>query len=215
MQTITQHTMTDQLEFQGTPVLNCQIRYPQFQSTCSKEAVEKVNEYYRAMAQEKGTGCRGNLYREAVNALEYSRSSHYPFYPFEFDVDYKVTYNKDCVVSLYFDQYEFTGGAHGQTVRSSQTWDFGTAKQLSLEDFFQNGTDYIRQIQTWIEYETAGRLKSDPASYFEAYPELIRSKFQEDHFYLTPQGIVIFYQQYEIAPYSSGLPEFLLLFSEE
>ncbi|MFU2363539.1 MAG: RsiV family protein, partial [Clostridiales bacterium] len=31
-----------------------------------------------------------------------------------------------------------------------------------------------------------------------------------DSYYLTPKGIVIYFQQYDIAPYSSGLPEFLI-----
>lgn len=213
MQTITQHTMSDQMEYQGTPVLNCQIRYPQFQTTCSSEAGETVNEFYRSMAEEKRLYCRGNLYRDAVNALGYSQSSQYPFFPYEFDLDYKVTYNKDCIVSLYFDQYEFTGGAHGQTVRTSQTWDFSTGQQLGLGDFFQNQTDYIQEILAWIEYEIGGRLKTDPSAYFDDYHELIRSTFRENNFYITPQGIVIYYQHYDIAPYSSGLPEFLLPFS--
>lgn len=215
MQTITQYTMSDQMEYQGTPVLNCMIRYPQFESTCSKEAAETVNEYYRSLAGEKGTYCRGSLYRDAVNALGYSRSNHYPFFPYEFDVGYKVTYNKDCIASLYFDQYEFTGGAHGQTVRTSQTWDFETGQLLQLGDFFRNDPEYLEDIQAWIEYEISERLQSDPATYFDDYPELLRSTFQAGNFYLTSQGIVIFYQHYDIAPYSSGIPEFLFPFSGE
>lgn len=213
MQTVTQYTVADQMEYQGTPVLNCQIRYPQFESTCSKEAQMDVNEYYRALAGEKGAYCRSSLYREAVNALGGSRSNHYPFFPYEFDVSYKITYNEDCMVSLYSDQYEFTGGAHGQTDRTSETWDLETGRELQLGDFYRNQPGYLRDIQTWIEYEIAERLAADPGAYFDDAPKLLRSTFQAGNFYLTPQGIVVFYQHYDIAPYSSGIPEFLFPFS--
>lgn len=215
MQTITQHVLTDTMDYQGMPVLNCQIRYPQFTSTCSREAARTVNEYYSSLAREKGDYCRSVLYPRAVESAKYSRERNYPFFAYEFDMSYKVTYNEGCVVSLYMDQYEFTGGAHGSTLRTSRTWDFETGRQLTLEDFYRHNPGFIRDIQNWIEYEIAGRLKSNPSTYFDDYPKLLRSTFQDGNFYLTPKGIVLYYQQYDIAPYSSGIPEFLLAFPED
>jgi len=213
MQTITQYTLTDQMDYQGTPVLNCQIRYPRFDTACGQDAQWQVNEFYRSMSEEKGAYCRSSLYPEAVSGLEYSRAGNFPFFPYEFDVGYNVTFNEECFASLYFDQYEFTGGAHGSTIRTSQTWDLETGRQLTLGDFYPDDPDYIKEIQEWIEYEIAGRLKAGPSTYFDDYPELLRSTFQAGNFYLTPEGIVIYYQQYDIAPYSSGITEFLLPFS--
>lgn len=83
MQTITQYTLTDQMEYQGMPVLNCQIRYPQFSSTCGQDSSWQVNEFYRSMAEEKGAYCRSSLYPEAVSAFEYSRTGNFPFFPYE------------------------------------------------------------------------------------------------------------------------------------
>ena len=37
MQTITQHILTDQMDYQDTVVLNCQIRYPQLNASCNQE----------------------------------------------------------------------------------------------------------------------------------------------------------------------------------
>ena len=90
MQTITQYTLTDQMEYQGMPVLNCQIRYPQFSSTCGQDSSWQVNEFYRSMAEEKGAYCRSSLYPEAVSAFEYSRTGNFPFFPYEFDIGYTV-----------------------------------------------------------------------------------------------------------------------------
>ena len=46
------------------------------------------------------------------------------------------------------------------------------------------------------------------ADAFEDYPYLLRNKFNQNHFFLRPGYIVIYYQQYEIAPYATGIPEF-------
>ena len=40
MQTITQHILTDQMDYQDTVVLNCQIRYPQLNASCNQEAIQ-------------------------------------------------------------------------------------------------------------------------------------------------------------------------------
>ncbi|MFR3751201.1 MAG: RsiV family protein [Enterocloster sp.] len=36
----------------------------------------------------------------------------------------------------------------------------------------------------------------------------MRTKFNQNQFFLRPGYIVIYYQQYEIAPYATGIPEF-------
>lgn len=212
MQTITQHAITDMMSYQDTPVLNCQIRYPQFTTTCNSEAARSINEYYTSHTKERARYCRTELYPQAVDALKYSQNKNFPFFPYEFDIRYEVTYNTDCISSLYLDQYVFTGGAHGSTLRTSQTWNFETGRQLQLEDFFPHNTGLIQDIQSWIGYEIGERLKSEPSTYFEDYQKLLRSNFNPENFYLTPGGIMLYYQQYDIAPYSSGMPEFLLPF---
>ena len=46
------------------------------------------------------------------------------------------------------------------------------------------------------------------ADAFEDYPYLLRNNFNQSQFFLRPGQIVIYYQQYEIAPYATGVPEF-------
>ena len=133
---------------------------------------------------------------------------------FEFLVTFQVTYNSGCVVSLYMDQYEFEGGAHGSTQRTSQTWDFSTGKRMQLSDFYPHNPSYREEIQNQIQSGIGRRLEQEPSTYFEDYPELLRNTFNAESFYLTPEGLVIYYQQYDIAPYSTGMPQFLLPFKE-
>lgn len=62
MQTITQHILTDQMDYQDTVVLNCQIRYPQLNASCNQEAIQAINQYYVTQANDKARYCRSVLY---------------------------------------------------------------------------------------------------------------------------------------------------------
>ena len=53
MQTITQHILTDQMDYQDTVVLNCQIRYPQLNASCNQEAIQAIIQYYVTQANDK------------------------------------------------------------------------------------------------------------------------------------------------------------------
>ena len=115
-----------------------------------------------------------------------------------------------CLTSLYTEQYSYMGGAHGSTVRQSDTWDFTTGNKVQLGDFYPHDRLFREKIQRWIEQQVSIRLKTEPATYFDDYAKLIQNTFNPDSFYLSPGGVVIYFQQYDIAPYATGLPEFVL-----
>ncbi|MBS6955978.1 MAG: DUF3298 and DUF4163 domain-containing protein [Enterocloster asparagiformis] len=214
MQTISQHTLSDTMYFQNTPALNYKINYPQFTSTCSRRAAAAVNSFYRLRAKSLETYCRFTLYPQAVKDLKELQENGDPLLGFEFLTVFRVTCNSGCIVSLYMDQYEFEGGAHGSTLRTSQTWDFSTGKRLQLSDFYPHNPSWREDIQSQIQAGIARRLEKEPSTYFDDYAALVRTAFNPDSFYLTPEGLVIYYQQYDIAPYSTGIPQFSLPFRE-
>ena len=51
-----------------------------------------------------------------------------------------------------------------------------------------------------------------PVSY--THLALIREHFNPQSYFLEPRSIVIYYQQYDIAPYATGIPEFRLPYPE-
>ncbi|MGN0299154.1 MAG: DUF3298 and DUF4163 domain-containing protein [Lachnospiraceae bacterium] len=210
MQIVKSKSLNEILFYHAIPVLKYNIAYPFFYSTCNSKAVESINEFYLTLARNKQTYCKWVLYPQAAEAAQYIQENNPPFHPFEFDMIYQVTWNKGCVTSLYLEQYTYLGGAHGATVRTSDTWDFATGKKIYLRNFYTNDMMFQEKIILWIESKISELLKVSPGSFFEDYASLLRSAFRPDHFYLTQDGIVIYFQQYDIAPYASGIPEFLL-----
>ncbi|WP_349947405.1 DUF3298 and DUF4163 domain-containing protein [Lacrimispora sp. BS-2] len=214
MQTISKKTLTDIMRYNGITVFTYTIHYPHFTTTCSSTSAQSINEFYEFRSRQAENYCRTVLYPQAVDKAMFVQKNQFPFNSHEFLSVYRITYNNDCTTSLFTDQYSYLGGAHGTTTRDSQTWDFCTGKQLGLIDFFPGNpqfTDYIfKGIQQQIEEE----MKTTPSQYFDDYAALLRGNFNINGFFTKPSGIVIYYQQYDIAPYVRGIPEFFFPFQD-
>ena len=208
MQTITEKILNDTMLYGNIPVFTYHIAYPSFSTTCVLSAAQTANIYYMQLAENTEQYCRTVLYPQAVESARYITSNHPPFNRYTLDMNYQITYNSGCITSLYMDTYTYMGGAHQELERISDTWDFSTGRQLLLDDISALTPAALNGLQTSVERQIAERLKESPGSYFEDYPYLLRNKFNQNHFFLRPGYIVIYYQQYEIAPYATGIPEF-------
>ena len=120
-------------------------------------------------------------------------SNGYPVMVYEIVSDFTVTLNKKPCISIYSDDYMFTGGAHGTTTRTSQNWNIQTGNQINLKD-----------INNQIEEQIANGTNY----YFDNYCNLVLNSIDLNSFYLDNKYVNIYFQQYDIAPYSSGIPTF-------
>lgn len=208
MQTITQKTLKDTMVYDNIPVFIYQINYPSFTTTCSMTSAQRINEYYADAAKKMEEYCRTTLYNQALENAKYIQSNNPPFNSYTFDSNYYITFNTGCITSLYIDNYTFMGGAHGETKRTSNTWDFRTGKQLLLNDIYPLTFLSISRLQKLIEQQISERIVENPGSYFSNYEILVQNSFNPVSFYLGPDSLIIYFQQYDIAPYYTGLPEF-------
>lgn len=204
-------TLKDEMRFQETILLRYKIDYPQIYSS-HYPATARINVFYKRQALVLQRYCRKQLFWAAVEQYQYAIKNNFPVIPYEADVSFSVPYASECVVSIYTDTYIFSGGAHGNTVRRSETWALRTARRLPLTFFFRSGS-YKDVIFSIIEKQIEKQQKETPGIYFEDYSKNIREEFNENNFYLTPEGVVIYYQQYDIASYSSGIPQFTIPYS--
>jgi len=195
-------------------MVSCSIAYPKFQASEFQKTLHALNDRYRLIAEESNRRCREELYRSALEQYRISQKEGYPFSPYELMRVFTVTYNAGCTLSLYFDEYQYTGGAHGLTVRTSDTWNLETGNPYALYDFFPEHYDYRSYILTQVDAEIARQTDAGHDIFFYNASALARDTFNEDSFYLTNKGIVVYFQQYDIAPYSSGIMEFLIPYGD-
>lgn len=197
------------LSFNGTALLHYRIEYPRFESSVYKRQIPVVNRFYALRARRFRAYCETVLFDTAVLQYLDDIKNDFPVREFEAVLTYEQTYCASCVLSLYSDRYEYTGGAHGSTVRDSQTWNLEAAGRLRLRELVTCRPNFRK----YVIAEVTGQIAKDPEAYFENYGELVAGSFHKSSFYCSPEGVVVYFQQYDIAPYSSGIREFLLPYS--
>ena len=112
------------------------------------------------------------------------------------------------VIELNSWQY-FTGAAHGVSATQFLNWDNTTNKVLNLQKILKPGRydDYVAALKqahsTWRS--TQPDAQRDPETFNRMWPFQV-----SENFGFTDQGLVVKYDSYQLAPYSSGQPELLV-----
>ncbi len=194
----------------NTPMLTLSIHYPKI-ALCEHPAAQgNINCHIQAQVDHYYRHASNDLYTQAIADYQEAQKNGYPFHAFDAVLQYEVSYNRDCYLSLYRDQYEFTGGAHGNTIRASDSWNLANGRTMALSCFFLPGQAYRAFLIEQILQQADEQMQQNPGIFFEDYRKLIPKYFNENSYYLTPSGLAIYYQQYEIAPYATGIVVFTI-----
>lgn len=208
MNFVKKNILEKELFYDGTIILKYHIEYPSIHSNTFENGITTFNEYNQRLAFELRNMTENELYKEAIELYKYNKENGYPTMIYEVYRNFVITFHFRNIISLYFDEYTFTGGAHGNTIRTSQTWNLNSGMMLDLYSFFPNNPYFMLNILKQINVE----IQKEPDIYFESTCSLVLDTFNPKNFYLTPNGIVIYFQQYDIAPYSSGIRTFKIYF---
>lgn len=199
---------SESFTYRDTVVLTFDIDYPKITMPDNIKAAERINSVINAEVAAYYRTARGSLYKDAVDGYIYATQNGYPFNAYNSTVKYEVTLNADCALSMYRDAYVFAGGAHGNTLRKSDTFSLKSGSLISLAGLFPKETGWRYKLLDSILRQAEQNMFDNPHIYFDNYRELILKYFDPNSFYLTEKSIVIYYQQYEIGPYAIGIQTF-------
>ena len=198
--------------YDNTTVLSLTIRRPEVRLYNRSQVQTRINRRFSSEAVEFYRYASGELYREAIQFYRDSQKNNYPFRPYDAFMQFEISYNANCYLSSFNDRYQYTGGAHGSTIRASDTFSLETGRLLPLSHYFRSGSNYRGFLLGQILMQADENMQQQPI-YFEDYRNLIVQHFNPASYYLSNDGLVIYYQQYEIAPYATGIVEFTIPFS--
>lgn len=124
-----------------------------------------------------------------------------------------ISRSDDSFLSFVTDLYSYAGGAHGSYTKVGYNYDVHTGQQLALKDVI---TD-IPHLQEVV----IAKLKNDypgvelVSTFEEAVPEyLTGEEDQECAWYMTPQGIDIYFGVYLIGSYADGAQVAHILYND-
>jgi hypothetical protein len=129
-----------------------------------------------------------------------------------YDGGFSVVFSKKSLLVIMENGYDYPfGAAHGMPVMSHVHIDTRTGEFYELEDLFLDGSDYTGILSEIVRDQLADMSDQDQDFYWlDSYDGISR-----DHqFYITDEGLNLYFQPYEIAPYAAGFPTFMVTFEE-
>jgi hypothetical protein len=176
------------------------LKIPQFDAGMSSESMAMFNEQLRQTVMQHLRKFEPVVYEtRRVPQLPVSVKN-----AMTFTADYEVFRSDERIVSITQLIYQFTGGAHGMSLLIGYTIDLVNERRMQLPHLFAAGTNYPERLNWFIREEGAKRKL--PMWEFKGIDD-------DSAFYLNDEGIVLFFQQYEIAPYSEGIIRMLIPYS--
>lgn len=172
-------------------------------------AAEAINAYYENLLARHLDNARQGLYDMALS--EYSRWGA-DFLSYSAEQLFFVQLNRGGYLSVMRVYSEYTGGAHGSELLYGDNFKLENGGLLRLADLFSADEDvYMEQIFTLVEEQIAAKNSEE---YFADYASRLRRTFDSSNFFLSEQGLGIFYQLYSIAPYAAGAPVFYIPYAK-
>jgi len=126
--------------------------------------------------------------------------------PYVININNNVTYNKNNILSITLNLYSYTGGAHGSSVDESFNFDINTGNRGVIEDFLGNNRNYNKIILDNVK----ATINKNPELYFKEAVDKLNVIPYNQKFFLTDKDLVIYFDEYEIAPYVAGSPKFYI-----
>lgn len=186
-----------------TKALITTVNYPEIDGIADKNIQNEMNAIFKKHADDAILEGLKNAADLAPSVIEF------PDMPGQCGtyVDYQIKYNQNDILSLVLTNYEYAGGAHGSTVQTAYTYDIKTGLQLTLKDLFKSDGDYSSIINICI------KTQLDERDLTSALFEPFKGINENQNYFLSNKGLVVYFNQYEILPYAAGMPEFTVDYS--
>ncbi|WP_053367737.1 DUF3298 and DUF4163 domain-containing protein [Bacillus sp. FJAT-27245] len=189
----------DQHKYQGI------LEYPQVAKLISKTAQDKINETLQKHIRHSYRGYLELEKQEQADRQIYLKQHGKPVTAFENDqysyehrTFYEIRHNENNLLSILMYEYQYTGGAHGMIVVKSYNFNTLTGDQIYLQQAAGSKTALSK-----ISKHALSELNKREYS----FKPISLNLSNNTPFYFTPNGIVLKFQEYEVAPYAAGLPE--------
>ena len=141
-----------------------------------------------------------------------------------YDQGARISYNQDHLVSLSFGISTYMGGAHGAFSVTALTMDTRTGDVLSFDDVIapQHLVAFKRELDQRLldgygdvlYEEVTANIRTQLNGTDTTSSKNMVEFGKAENFNLTPVGLDVFYQQYEVAPYAIGIPEVFFTLEE-
>jgi Protein of unknown function (DUF3298). len=195
----------EKVDKRETDTISIDMKYPEVSGLENKAIEKKINEIF----EKDAVNLRDSLEKDSIEFKKSLEGTDMEFRKYGVGSSFEVKYNKNNILSIPVVYYQYTGGAHGGNNKVGYNFDLTTGKQLELSELFEANFDYKKVISEIVLKE----MKANPDWYFPEAFDKIEESIEKRPYYLEEGNLVVYYGEYEIAPYAAGIREFKIPFS--
>lgn len=200
--------VTDEKTEKQDGLLKLSLQIPQISGLADSRVQNSINQVFQKAADDaKADGEKNAADLKQSIADGYGGSGQC-----ETDLNYRISYNRNGLLSVVLLSYAYAGGAHGSSIQSSYTFNLTTGKDLPLSDLMVSGSGYAAYINKQIRGEIDRRVATGGLYEFDT------GKFTDigtdPSYYLSDSGVVFYFQEYEYFPYAAGIQEFTIPYAD-
>lgn len=123
-----------------------------------------------------------------------------------YDHTFEVQFLSHNFLSILENTYTYCGGLHADSVYEAHTFSLKNGSELKLENLLLGS---VTDIEKKIKESIINSIKAAPDDFFPDAIEIVHNMpLDSFHFYINQNGIIIFFNTYEITPYAKGYVEF-------
>ncbi len=161
------------------------------------------------------------LIQHAESTLTSAKQAYIPgseWLPYVLQLRYSPQRLDAGVLSLYGEKTSYAGAAHAAISGESVTYDLLTGNVLSLSDIMLNsvtGDTLCKLVTEALNARAADEKLSLFTTFDQTLKQLFRTELSDyEDWYFTAEGLSFYFDPYEIAPYSAGVINVVIPYSD-
>ncbi len=178
------------------------------------ESLPQIHSYYQTLWED--WKAIYELSREdAIRHKADMESMGLEFIPWAVEIQFDVLRNDGKTLSVLREVYENLGGAHPMITYQAETFDVASQGRLLLGDLFSVAEDvYSARLQDMILAQMDQKETETGVLYYDFAREQLMTLHDPLDFALTEDCLLIFYNEYALAPHAAGPQHFYLPLSD-
>ncbi|MEG0771564.1 MAG: DUF3298 domain-containing protein [Clostridia bacterium] len=190
-------------------LLFASISYPFVVIPNNSKASEKINSYMENKADDFIDYIKKTLVLKAKKEYMQSVIDEIDWIPYQVYQNFVTTYNKSPYISFLTKINAYVGKADNLKTAYADSFNTITGEKITLEEIIKG-----RSYKEKIFKEIISQIKKSPEEYYQNYEELVINGMDYSNFYISKDGIAIYYNKGYLAPDELGEPLFIVPFDK-
>lgn len=183
------------------------VEYPELSGVAPAVAAE-FNRLAKSKAMNDMADFRKGMLAQTAEDLKWSKERGMNNYSETF---YNITYADDEVISLWYGNSSYSGGAHPNSHSFTLNFDLKTGKEIGIGDLFRPRSNYLQVLSTYCVQELKKEIED--ASDDEWIARGAGPKAENYRSWnISKNGIVVNFDAYQVAAYVAGPQEVVVPF---